>query len=163
MTLVAVSDTAGVDLRRLVEDAAADPGTWRPLVHHDVEQRHFALLHRDAEVEVWVVSWMPGHDTGFHDHDSSAAAIRVAEGAIREQRLAVGRANAERGFVAGETFTVRPSDIHRVQHVGGAPSVTIHAYSPPLSRMGQYEIGPNGTLQRHAQDAVEELRPVEVA
>jgi hypothetical protein len=38
--------------------------------------------------------------------------------------------------------------------------VTIHAYSPPLRRMGQYEIGPNGTLQRHSSDAAEELKPI---
>ena len=160
MTLLAISNPTDVDLRGIVRDIAADPSTWRPLVDHDPEQRHFALLHRDADVEVWVVSWMAGHDTGFHDHDDSAAAIAVAEGEIREQRLAVGRANVDRRFAAGQALTVRPSDIHRVQHAGNAPSVTIHAYSPPLSRMGQYEIGPNGTLQRHASSATEELRPV---
>lgn len=159
MTLLAISNPTGVDLRGLVQDVAADPSQWRPLVHHGPE-RHFACLHRDAEVELWVVSWGPGHDTGFHDHDDSAAAIVVAEGEIREQRLAVGRANVDRRFRAGQTFAVRPSDIHRVQHAGDEPSVTIHAYSPPLSRMGQYEIGPNGTLLRHASDAGEELKPV---
>ncbi len=159
MTLLAISHPTAVDLRGIVRELAADPERWRPLVHHGPE-RHFALLHRDAEVEVWVFSWMPGHDTGFHDHDDSAAAIVVAEGEIREQRLAIGRANVDRAFAAGQTLTVRPSDIHRVQHTGVAPSVTIHAYSPPLSRMGQYEVGPNGTLQRHASDAAEELKPV---
>lgn len=34
------------------------------------------------------------------------------------------------------------------------------AAAPERWRMGQYEIGPNGTLQRHAQDADEELKPV---
>ena len=160
MTLLAVSSPTRADLRGIVQDVVADEGTWRPLVRHDPEQRHFSLLHRDEEVEVWVVCWMPGHDTGFHDHDTSAAAIVVAEGAISEQRLAVGRAHVDRRFQAGQTFAVRPSDIHRVQHAGEQPSVTIHAYSPPLGRMGQYEIGPNGTLQRHAQDADDELKPV---
>ena len=84
----------------------------------------------------------------------------VAEGEVREQRLAIGRTNVDRSFEAGRTFTVRPSDIHRVQHAGDAPSVTIHAYSPPLRRMGQYEVGANGTLRRHASDAAHELKPV---
>ena len=159
MTMLAVSNPTAVDLRGIVQDVAADPSQWRPLVQHGPE-RHFACYSRDAEVEVWVVSWGPGHDTGFHDHDDSAAAIVVAEGEIREQRLAVGRANVDRRFVEGQVVTVRPSDIHRVQHVGEQPSVTIHAYSPPLSRMGQYEIGPNGTLQRYASPADEELKPV---
>ncbi len=159
MSLIAVSNPTGVDLRGLVQGIAADPARWEPLVQHGPE-RHFALLHRDADVEVWVVSWMPGHDTGFHDHDDAAAAITVARGEIREQRLAIGRANVDRRFAAGQTLAVRPSDIHRVQHAGDAPSVTIHAYSPPLQRMGQYEVGPNGTLQRHASRADEELKPV---
>jgi predicted metal-dependent enzyme (double-stranded beta helix superfamily) len=160
MSLIAISNPTDTNLRGLVQDIAADPEQWQGLVHHDPEQRHFALLHRDEEIEVWVVSWMHGHDTGFHDHDASAAAITVVAGEIREQRLAVGRANIDRSFATGQTIAVRPSDIHRVQHTGDAPSVTIHAYSPPLARMGQYEIGPNGTLQRHAQDAGEELRPL---
>ena len=159
MTLLAVSNPTDVNLRGLVQDIVADPSQWKHLVQHG-EERHFECLHRDADVEIWVVSWMSGHDTGFHDHDASAAAIVVAEGEIREQRLAVGRANVDRRFKAGQAFAVRPSDIHRVQHAGTEPSVTIHAYSPPLDRMGQYEIGPNGTLQRYSQDANEELKPV---
>lgn len=160
MTALAISNPTSAGLRTLVADIAADPELWEGLVHHDPGQRHFALPHHDVEVEVWVVSWMPGHDTGFHDHDGSAAAITVTRGEIREQRLAVGRANVDQRFGAGQTLVVRPSDIHRVQHAGAAPSVTIHAYSPPLTRMGQYEVGPNGTLQRHAQDAGDELKPV---
>jgi hypothetical protein len=35
---------------------------------------------------------MPDHDTGFHDHDDSAAAITVVDGAITEERLALGGA-----------------------------------------------------------------------
>jgi predicted metal-dependent enzyme (double-stranded beta helix superfamily) len=95
MTVPARGPAPTRDLRALVHALAADPHAWRPLVAHGPE-RHFALLHRDAEVEVWVVSWGPGHDTGFHDHDDSAAAIVVAEGSIRELRLAVGRTDVDR-------------------------------------------------------------------
>ena len=48
MTLLAVSNPTAVDLRGLVQDVAADPAQWRPLVQHGPE-RHFQLLHRDAE------------------------------------------------------------------------------------------------------------------
>ncbi|MBA2349838.1 MAG: cysteine dioxygenase family protein [Solirubrobacterales bacterium] len=159
MTLLITPDLTAAQLRDLVQTVAAVPERWRNLVRHGGE-RHFACLHRDDAVEIWVVSWMPGHDTGFHDHDDSAAAILVADGAIREQRLAVGAPNVDRHFGAGQTFAVRPSDIHRVQHAGEVPSVTIHAYSPPLRRVGQYEVAPNGTLQRYTQNASEELKPI---
>ena len=44
------------------------------------DERTYALLHRDEHVELYLVCWMPGHDTGFHDHDDSAAAIVVLDG-----------------------------------------------------------------------------------
>ena len=153
----------GTDLRSIVQALAADPAAWKQLVRHDRDERQFELLHRDDDLEIWLVCWMPGHDTGFHDHDASAAAITVVAGEIAEDRLAVDGPDVDRCFAAGQTLTVRASDIHRVRHTGEEPSVTIHAYSPPLVRMGRYEVGPNGTLQRHAQDAQEELRPLTAA
>ncbi len=147
-------------LERLVRELAAEPGRWRELVRHTAAERQFALLSRDEAVEVWVVSWMDGHDTGFHDHDDSAAAIVVLEGEVEDQRLTLAAAPRSRRYRAGETFTVAPSAIHRVQHAGVRPAVTMHAYSPPLQRMGTYEEGPGGVLLRHAQPAAEELRPV---
>ena len=40
------------------------------------------------------------------------------------------------------------------------PAVTIHAYSPPLWRMGAYEILQGGELRRHSLSYAEELRPL---
>jgi hypothetical protein len=42
------------------------------------------------------------------------------------------------------------------------PAVSIHAYSPPLWRMGSYAVGPDGTLRRQSVSYAEELRPAEV-
>jgi hypothetical protein len=36
----------------------------------------------------------------------------------------------------------------------------VHAYSPPLRRMGAYLVEPSGTLQRHPLAKDEELRPL---
>ena len=47
-----------------------------------------------------------------------------------------------------------------MSHAGTAPAVTLHAYSPPLWRMGAYEILPGGALQRHSLSYAEELRPL---
>ena len=40
-----------------------------------------------------------------------------------------------------------------------APAVSIHAYSPPLWRMGAYVVEPDGTLRRESISYAEELRP----
>ena len=45
-------------------------------------------------------------------------------------------------------------------HAGAEPAVTIHAYSPPLWRMGAYEVQPEGRLLRHSVSYAEELRPI---
>jgi hypothetical protein len=102
---------------------------------------------------------MEDHDTGFHDHDRSGGAVAVAGGAVREDRLLLGGGTSSRTVEAGSTFTFAASDIHRVLHTGRGPAVTIHAYSPPLWRMGAYEIGPAGELARHSISYAEELRP----
>jgi quercetin dioxygenase-like cupin family protein len=125
---------------------------WAPLVRHDEQERTYQLLHRDADVEVYLVCWMPGHDTGFHDHDHSAAAITVVDGAIVEERLAITGA-VKHTLSNGDTVTIAREAIHRVRHVGEAPATTLHAYSPPLQRVGTYEVADDGALLRHPRPA----------
>jgi len=148
------------DLEALVRDLMGRPAEWAHLVAHDPEQRHHELLRRDEDVAVWLISWMRDHDTGFHDHDLSAGAVGVVAGAVREDRLTLGGGTVSRVVGAGDAFTFADSDIHRVLHAGDVPAVTIHAYSPPLWRMGAYEIAPTGELRRHSVSYAEELRPL---
>ena len=138
----------------------AEEGAWRALVHEDHQQRRFEQLLRHDDVDVWVLSWMQFHDTGYHDHDMSAGAVAVAAGAVREERLVLGGAPDARTAAAGEAFTFGPADIHRVSHAGSEPAVTVHAYSPPLWRMGAYEVLPTGELRRWSLSYAEELRPI---
>src|SRR5436305_1622196 len=136
------------DLRNLVADLALRREIWRPHVRHAADERTYSLLRHDEEVMAWVICWMDHHDTGFHDHDVSSGAVAVVRGQVREERLRVGRPPLERVFRPGDIFSFAAEDIHRVSHAGGGPAVTIHAYSPPLARMGAYEIEPDGELRR---------------
>jgi cysteine dioxygenase type I len=147
-------------LRGLVGRIAADRDAWRPLVNLDIEHRHFAQLSRGDHVDVWVISWMNGHDTGYHDHDLSRGAVAIAEGELVEERLVIGAAPRRRRYRAGETFDFDASHVHRMRQAGGGPAVSIHAYSPPLWRMGAYAIEADGTLRRTSISYAEELRPV---
>ena len=105
---------------------------------------------------------MNDHDTGFHDHDLSAGALSVVRGARpRGAPRARRRARQPRTLSAGQSLTFAASDIHRVSHAGSEPAVTLHAYSPPLWRMGAYEVSPDGTLRRHSMSYAEELRPLD--
>jgi predicted metal-dependent enzyme (double-stranded beta helix superfamily) len=148
------------DLTALVERLAAAPERWRHLVSHRPDARTYEQLHRDDEVAVWLICWMNDHDTGFHDHDLSAGALTVVRGQVREERLVLGGAPVSRTLSAGDSLDFAASDIHRVSHAGSEPAVTLHAYSPPLWRMGAYEVSDDGTLRRHSMSYAEELRPL---
>jgi hypothetical protein len=150
-------------LRRLVGDLAARPDLWRSLVRIDAASRRFEQLWRDTHVDVWVISWMHGHDTGFHDHDVSQGAVAVVDGALVEERMVLGGAPLERRHPAGAIFDFDASHVHRMRQDSRGPAVSIHAYSPPLWRMGTYAVAPDGTLRRASISYAEELRPVDVA
>lgn len=148
-------------LKRFTEELVASSHLWRQLVRHDDDARVYELIWEDEAVNAWVICWAEDQDTGYHDHDASAAAIAVIDGEVREDRLRLDGSPCSRVVRAGETFTVPPASIHRVLHSGTAPSVTIHAYSPPLTRTGAYRVGPEGELLRDLLTIEEELRAQE--
>jgi predicted metal-dependent enzyme (double-stranded beta helix superfamily) len=156
-------DLTRPELEAFVRELMAHPEAWAELVAHDREERRYELLARDEHVAAWLICWMEDHDTGFHDHDLSAGAVAVARGAVREDRLLLGGGTASRVARAGGVFSFAASDIHRVLHAGAEPAVTLHAYSPPLWRMGAYEVAQTGELRRHSVSYAEELRPLDSA
>jgi predicted metal-dependent enzyme (double-stranded beta helix superfamily) len=160
MTDTAPAILGRAELRRIVAGLAAAPEGWSHLVRHDPTQRVFECLRLDDQIEIWLICWMPGQDTGFHDHDLSSGAVVVAQGAVVEERLRLGGPPSLRRYVPGDVFDFSPVDIHRVTHAGTTPATTVHAYSPPLRRMGAYLIQPGGTLERHPLAKDQELRPL---
>jgi mannose-6-phosphate isomerase-like protein (cupin superfamily) len=156
---VGQSSYLGVEqLERFAAALAADPARWRHLVRHRSETRVYEQIFSDERVNAWLICWSDGHDTGFHDHDESAGGIAVLCGRVRDERLAVGSPAVVRELSAGECFNVPATAIHRVLHSGAEPAITIHAYSPPLTRMGSYRIGPHGELERQSLSQEQELR-----
>lgn len=159
-------DLTEEQLLAVANGIAAQPAFWSPHVEHDSTHRTYKQLLRDEHLDVWLLCWSHDHDTGFHDHDLSAGAVAVVSGSVREERLVLGRspeAPIGRTAHAGSSFSFGASDIHRVLHAGSEPAVTIHAYSPPLVRMGSYAIEPSGQLRRHAVSYEEELRELSPA
>jgi Cysteine dioxygenase type I len=149
---------AQTELERFVDELAAARQRWEHLVRHADDVRVYEQIWDDADVNAWLICWTEDQDTGFHDHDLSAARIAVLAGAVREERLRLGSVPRARLIGAGSRFSVEPVAIHRVMHAGAAPAVTIHAYSPPLARTGVYRTGADGELQRESLTLAEELR-----
>jgi predicted metal-dependent enzyme (double-stranded beta helix superfamily) len=140
------------ELVAVAETLAAREDLWRPLAAHDPRERTYESLFVDDHVGVWVISWMPGHDTGFHDHDGARGAVVVVEGEIREERPVWGKPPQRIDARVGDSFSFGETELHRMVDATADPCTTIHVYSPPLQAMGMYRIEDDGSVRRHSVD-----------
>jgi hypothetical protein len=148
------------ELRELVDTLAERPELWRHHVVHSGDQRHYTSLYRDEYVDVWLLCWSQDNDTGWHDHDLSSGAVRVVSGALKECNPRIGGRHLETVVGDGVSFCFGPDHIHRLVGAAG-DSVSIHAYSPPLWRLGQYVITEDGVMRRTSVSYADELRPLD--
>ena len=146
-----------------LEEVAAQigdrPELWEPLVHADSSHRRFELIYEDKRMDAWVLSWMPGQGTGFHDHFISSVGVSVVAGSVHEARLRLGAEHVESRLDPGASFQGAPGYVHRVRHAVGEPAVTIHVYSPRLDWVGQYRVDDQGILRREPAPGRVELTP----
>jgi predicted metal-dependent enzyme (double-stranded beta helix superfamily) len=136
------------ELRRVVRDIAAGEERWLTLVRYTSDTRWYQRLVAGDDHDVWLISWLPGQGTGFHDHGSSSGAFAVAQGALHEW-AAPGGLPDMRGTIVlqGEAKSFGPWYVHHVINSSAQPAVSIHAYSPPLMSMSRFELTTMG-LQR---------------
>ncbi len=125
-------------------------GLWRDYVAVCEDYRDYRLVYENDFIDVWVLSWLPGQETGFHDHDLSEVGICVAAGMIREHHMHLDRPATCQVMTPGQEQEGPLGYIHRVEHWDGVPAVSVHAYSPPLAWVGQYrEEGAHVVRLRH--------------
>jgi predicted metal-dependent enzyme (double-stranded beta helix superfamily) len=133
-------------LRHIVDSVASRPQTWLSSVRFDLDERHCVRLQRDHRFEVWLICWDIGQDTLLHDHGGSTGAFTVARGGLVEDFGAVGRPSLRtRRHVTGASVGFAADYLHNLVNVGMEPTVSIHAYSPPLRVMNFYCWLPTGT------------------
>jgi predicted metal-dependent enzyme (double-stranded beta helix superfamily) len=146
------------ELEDVATRIAADASIWAPLAHTDTERRRYELIYEDDRMDAWVLSWMPGQGTGFHDHYISSVGLCVAQGGVREDQMIYGKEPLERHLRPGDSRNGNPSYIHRVTYEEGEPAVTIHVYSPRLDWVGQYRIDDQGVMRREPSPGRNELK-----
>jgi quercetin dioxygenase-like cupin family protein len=127
--------TIATRLEEIAKSLAERPEEWLHRVRLSADGRWYERLHGDDDHEVWLISWLPGQATGFHDHGESEGAFTVALGTLEEHGVA-----AERTVRAGESWSFGRDYIHDVRNTSSAPAVSVHIYSPPLSTMRRYEL-----------------------
>jgi predicted metal-dependent enzyme (double-stranded beta helix superfamily) len=149
MTISATRMTLGqARLRQLVSDLAARQEQWHSLVRYTEGERWYHRLAAADDHEVWLLSWLPGQGTGFHDHGGSAGAFAVARGNLQEWTAPAGRPSPVAAMRAqGEVRSFGSWYVHHVINASAEPAVSVHAYSPPLEYMQRFQFGPGGLLR----------------
>ncbi|MCU1538192.1 MAG: putative cysteine dioxygenase [Humibacillus sp.] len=138
-TLTTVADTA----RRL----AGDRSLWSHLVDFDPISRYYARIVAEEGYEAWLLTWLPGQGTDWHDHGESAGSFVVLQGELTERLAsAAGADGARRADAAvaqhrpGEQRTFGRGYVHQVSNHGPDPAVSLHVYAPRLTVMTTYDL-----------------------
>lgn len=141
------------DLLRTVDAFADDvlsgrldsllPSRW------PADRRWYTRLHADDDLDAWLISWVPGHFTELHDHAGSLGALTVISGALDEHRWDGERLRSRR-LDAGDQAAFPLGWVHDVSAAprGPSPTLSVHAYSPPLTAMSYYEVTAGQRLRR---------------
>jgi predicted metal-dependent enzyme (double-stranded beta helix superfamily) len=144
-------------LAEVVRSLAGSPAEWLGRVRLNPAGRWYERIHLDDSHEVWVISWLPGQETGFHNHGGSAGAFAVVWGTLMEHRVVGGVATGQvlaKPVSAGGSRSFGPRYIHNVRNAAtSAVAVSVHAYSPPLPEMTRYDLTPGGLVQRDVEGA----------
>src|SRR5882757_159118 len=74
------TELSAPDLEQVAMAIRDRPELWEPLLVVDAHRRRYRLLYEDERTDIWVLCWMPGQSTGFHDHDMSDVGIAIAQG-----------------------------------------------------------------------------------
>lgn len=128
------------DLAGLVRRVAADVDRWQPRLRlPEGNDRWWTRLAADDRVDLWLLSWRPGHNTDLHDHGASAAAFTVVRGSLNEIRVDHSGVRSLHVRRSGAATSLAPGVIHDVTGAGTEPAISIHAYSPPLRAMNYYD------------------------
>ncbi|WNG80880.1 cysteine dioxygenase [Mycobacterium sp. ITM-2016-00316] len=135
------------------------------------DERWYNRLYGDDELDIWLISWVPDKSTELHDHGGSLGALTVVSGALQETRWDGHglrsrklRAGDQAGFPLGWVHDVvwaapagwghLPLAGESVATVGSAlptpapVTLSVHAYSPPLTAMSYYGVTERNALRR---------------
>jgi predicted metal-dependent enzyme (double-stranded beta helix superfamily) len=121
-------ETVGTDLRPTLLDQ----------VRFASPQRWWARLALTEEVELWLLSWLPGQHTEPHDHGGAFGAFSVVLGSLAENYRYPGGRIEQRTHATGSTMGFGAGRAHQVWNTGLAKAASVHAYSPPLVPTREY-------------------------
>ncbi|HEU0190027.1 MAG TPA: cysteine dioxygenase [Mycobacterium sp.] len=156
--LLHATDRAADDVLNGRYDAALPDGGL------PADSRWFTRIHGDAELDIWLISWVPDQATELHDHGRSRGALTLLSGSLDEYRWDGGRLRRRRleagdqaGFPLGWVHDVVWAPPARgAVSVPAGPTLSVHAYSPPLTEMSYYEVSDHNALHRRRTELTDQ-------
>jgi hypothetical protein len=135
-----------IDHLALAAGYAADPDRWPVAPRFNPVNRWYHRLAVADDHEVWLLTWLPGQGTEFHDHGGSSGAFTVLSGALTEDTVDEDTPSRISAKVLGEGSGRRfgPRHVHRITNRGARPAISVHVYGPALTSMTRYRIGADG-------------------
>src|SRR4249919_2904047 len=122
-----------INLVKIATSLADQRALWEPLVSYDSVARYYVRLAREHEFEAWLLTWLPGQGTDWHDHGGSGGAFVVLQGAVVEGTAVHGVVRGTRHIHRrGVAHAFGPDYVHRVTNEGPDPAVSLHVYAPRL-------------------------------
>lgn len=146
MTTITRLDPGPDQLRRIVVNASEDCDSWLEAVRFRTDERWYQRVGEFDGHELWLLSWLPGQSTMFHDHGMSCGALRVLTGTLEEHVPAEGGTSIARILRAGDYRSFGRDYVHDVRNVSEAPAVSLHAYAPRLTTMNRYRLTDQGLV-----------------
>ena len=138
-------DRNPINVVKIATDLAKQRVLWEPLVSYDPVARYYVRLAREQKFEAWLLTWLPGQGTDWHDHGGSAGAFTTLRGILTERHAEVGYGPPRiipgaRELVAGTVRSFGSRHVHEVSNRSPEPAVSLHIYAPSLVEMHHYEV-----------------------
>ncbi|MEV6959186.1 cysteine dioxygenase family protein [Streptomyces sp. NPDC051207] len=133
----------------LARSLAADRSQWEHLVRYDATTRWYHRLRTGPGYEVWLLSWLPGQDSGLHDHGPSSGVLTVLGGTLTERT-----AHGTRAWGPGAQRVFAPGYVHEVVNDTWEPAVSLHVYHPGLTEMTMHAAHCTAAAPHEPADAV---------
>jgi uncharacterized RmlC-like cupin family protein len=103
-----------------------------------------------AFYDVWLVTWPPGSNSGYHGHGDVRSVVQVIDGELVEiySDDVTELAPLGRMLRHGDSTYAKPSYGHDLANRSGAEATTLHVFSPPLLAVTRLDPPPRVEYER---------------
>ena len=108
------------------------------LLDPEATERQWLEIPTSTDLQLWLMSWPPGAESGWHDHGEATGAFTVLSGRLVERRW---NAGVWLDWLwPGDTRAFLGNHIHNVGNDGKETALSLHVYAPRLTTMTRYDL-----------------------